>query len=653
MAISKSSAGTNWALIGGITAVIIIIAIVVYFVMNNKDKKDHEKTTTRSVVSGGGGGGGGAPAASLNELKDKVQEFQKGNAAALQDDLSCYADILYDAMEGKLNTDPDNVLAVVDKPQGLVASDYASGLLSSVSILSKELQKRGCKVYTPLTAMSTFLNISKDTIFTSSGIKKVFDNESDPVGQKYTDFSFVTLVQFLSNLYKEGQAKRILEQSNNLKALNTQLVKANAFKPDFAPVDAGGSSTVITTPSTTININVTTASPGGGGGGGDWNGGGGGGDWNGGGDWGGGGDDDPFAEETTTRRPTTTTTTTTAPPMDLDTFLQKKFAPYAANKLKDYIIAKVDQFYPKNWPQLGDSAKMIRDLFLGVGLLNVIQKGVTSMIQLIKKGSVVPLNKINAILAQTGDSGSETLWGSLTGGPGMTSLENNMVGTLIKSVIDQSLLPLIRKYAIDPVVNAVKSGLEALLKLVGMKDFGSFIIPYVDGIGDQIADVVSDLAHQLGTWLAGLYASAKDKLISFFNDFVSSPITALKNLKNTAGSAMGTFTWSWLWGEIKKVMARVLSSMIDAVHKQFPVFDSTAAKKIVTDKINGSSAEGYTRNYQRNEQLNHFARHTNAILEAFTDIHGFNRAMQSEEFKYLRPQLSQFANTREFFDIMY
>jgi hypothetical protein len=164
---------------------------------------------------------------SLNALKQKVQEFQKGNAAANKNDLKCYVNILYDNL--KLNVETEDVYNILQS-NGLKSKDYKDGLLSSISILSKALNKNMCYVYKPLNTLNEYNNVSNYTIFNSKGLQKVFENDKDPVGAPYTEYSFLTFVYFLSNLYTEGEEKNIIPLSNNLKLLNEQLFKANAFK---------------------------------------------------------------------------------------------------------------------------------------------------------------------------------------------------------------------------------------------------------------------------------------------------------------------------------------------------------------------------------------------------------------------------------------
>ena len=205
---------TKLKILLGIISITISIIIIIYIIINDfvNDKNLTENNSNDNK---------------LNAIKEKVQDFQKGNAASSKNDLECYVDILYDNL--KLNVDIDDVYNILQS-DGLKSNDYKNGLLSSISILSKTLNKNNCNVYKPLLTIKDYETISNDTIFNSKGLEIVFKNDKDPVGASYTEYAFLTFIYFLSNLYIENEEKNIIPLSNNLKLLNDQLLKANAFK---------------------------------------------------------------------------------------------------------------------------------------------------------------------------------------------------------------------------------------------------------------------------------------------------------------------------------------------------------------------------------------------------------------------------------------
>lgn len=649
MAVLKnSSSQTNWPLIGGIVVVVIIIIVVAVVVF----KKGKSTPAPEKEKAGGQGQG----KISLNEIKDKVSEFQAGNAAAFKGaDISCYAEILFDNQDN-LNIDAEKIYDILDSG-GLKFDNYQPGLLSSISIVSKALKDakpKPCEVFEPLTTTTKFKVAAAGTVFNSAGLEKVFKTGKDPVGEPYTEFSFLTFVYFLSNLYKEGKANSIYSpwDSNNLKRLNEQLIEAKAFNSNTTPVE-GGSSTVVSTPTTTININittpggevVTTKSPDGG----DFDfGGGGGGD----GDFSWGGD------ETTSTTTTTTTRKPTTTPMSLQDALQKKFAPYVAGKIKDYLLEKIKSVFPSGFEKLGETGQALVSIISGVALTKVLQEGVKFIVGKLGSGGIMNLTTLGQKL-NLGPNGYDEIWNTIKGGGSWTELFKNTVSMFIKNIINETVVKFIMDKAVGPAIDGIKKGVVSIPFGVG-----SAVEPYADEFAEKaknmILKILSNLAGKLGTWAADLALTAADKLKSFFTDFMSSPITALKNLKSNATGAMSGFTWSALWSQIRQGIASVLKEIVQSVLEETGLIDAIGASniKVVYDKIDsiigGASKEPYMRNYRINDRrAEYMVNNIAGVAEAYLDIHGFNKAISKEEFSYLRPQLSRFANTQEFFTIMY
>jgi len=639
MPVLKNSSQTNWTLIGGVIIVVVIIIVAVVIMVRRP-----KETTTPKIDEGKSSG-----QTSMNELKEKVNDFQAGNAAAFKGNLDCYVDILFD-IEGKLNISPDIIFDIL-QAGGLKATDYQPGLLSSISILSKTLKASSpvCNVYDPLDSKAKFAKAASGTIFNSSGLESVFKSGKDPIGAAYTEFSFLSLVYFLNNLYKEGMEKSIISQSNNLKLLNKQLIDANAFVSGatnnsgapIVPYQDGGS-VVITSPSTTINIYTSpagtfTSPPSidfGGDDGGDFN-------------WGG--------DETTSTSTTTTTTTTT--PMSLQDALQKKFAPFVAGKLRDVLLEKLKSFFPSGFEKMGATGEAALSIMTGVALTKVLQEGVKFIVSKLGSGSVVSLAELGKKL-NLGPNGYEEVWNMFKGGQSWQELFTNTLSMYIKSVINEFVIPPIMDKAVNPAIDGIKKGMDSIPMI------GSYVKPYTGTFATKAKDVIlrilQNLGKKLGDWASKMALTAAEKLKTFFTDFMSNPIQAFKNLKADAGTAMSGVTWSSIWSEIRKGFATVLKEVIDSILVETGFKESLDANslKLVYDKIDsiigGSAKEPYLRNYRINDRrVDNMVNHITGVAEAYLDIGGFNKAITKEEFSYLRPQLSRFANTREFYTIMY
>lgn len=670
MAVLKnSSSQTNWPLIGGIVVVVIIIIVVAVVVFKKTDKStpatDKEKA-----------GGQGQGKISLNEIKDKVNDFQAGNAAAFKGgDLECYAVILFDNQDN-LNVEAEKIYDILDSG-GLKFNNYEPGLLSSISIVSKALKAakpKPCEVFAPLQTPTSFKVAAAGTVFNSAGLEKVFKTGLDPVNEKYTEFSFLTFIYFLSNLYKEGKANSIYSpwDSNNLKKLNEQLIKANAFNPGTTPVE-GGSSTVVSTPTATININistpggevVTTKSPDGG----DFN-----------------FDDDGgnlFDETTTEAIVTTTSSTTPKPKKNLKQLLEEDFAPFSAVKLTAMLRAKLEASFPK-LESLSGTAKDFADILLTVGLTKAMQLGVKYLVNFLGSGKLM---KVEELVTKLSGGDFESIWNKITSpstkippssAPSnalnraralsaqptlMDFLIKNTVTNMIQNFINSTVVTFIMDKAVNPALNAIEGGLGSIPMVGSFLTQGGYPKMFADAARKTILKILSDLAKDLGDWAADMVLNAATAAKEFFTKFMSSPITALKEIKAGAGNKMSSFTWSGLWSKIRKGFASALKTIVATVANNVSalkyIYDSkkdTINNAIDTYVGGDNTKEPYIEFYRMgtgDRNADHMIKHMIGVTEAYLDIGGFNKAVSKEEFSYLRPQLSKFANTQEFFTIMY
>ena len=660
--LKNSSSQTNWPLIGGIIVVIVIIIVAVVMMMGKK----HPSTTEKST----GEGSGQPELPSMNQLKEKVKEFQAGNAAAFKGDLECYVDILYNN-EGSLNISADIIFDIL-QAGGLVAANYQDGLLSSISILSKALKKDACNVYDPLDSSAKFAKATTGTVFTKAGLESVF-KLNDPVGEKYTEFSFLTLVYFLSNLYKEGKEGNIISKSNNLKLLNQQLIDANAFSTTatansgepIVPYTGGGGGKVVTststTPTTTININISstttpsvesTTTPET-----TWDNGGGGG-------W----------DETTSSTTTTTTTTkppkTTTPKPTLAQQLQSaKFKTFLNGKIKSFIMDKLESTFPSGWQTVTPIGPVLIDIIGGVALKKVLDSAFVTIARDWLLNGAMKIPGLDTLLES--DVGYQELWNKITA-PSETKwsdLAKQMLSTYIHSLINGTVAGYVDNYVVAPVFNGIKSGLNSLANLIGLgSSLSSLLEPFIDEFKQKVLTIIVNLCNKLADWLIGkvvdFAGTGVQKAKEFFSKFFKSPVEAIKSL--SSDSTTSSFSWSSVWASIKSAMNSAAKSLVSSICEEIGGCSTSTTGMInsAIDKYLGSNAtqppekketiEAYKRYIKSDPRIEYYIRnHVPKIFEAYTDINGFNKAIMSEEFSYLRPQLSNFANSREFYTIMY
>jgi hypothetical protein len=529
MNIIKTSTGKlNWYIIIGISIFIIIIFIILirYF------KTDNSKITTKTP---GGDKGENLPNISLNELKEKVKEFQKGNAAAVQTDLECYVNILYDNL--KLNVSPDDIYGIL-KSNGLKASDYKSGLLSSISILSKELNKNNCDVYIKLKNEENYENATKDTIFNAQGVKIVFENNKDPVGSDYTEYSFLTLLEFLSNLYKEGLEKVILSQSNNLKLLNKQLIDANAFKMgentnDGNPIIPDKDNIPVTTPSVEV---ITT--------------------------------------------PSTTTTTPFIHSENTD------FTRFAATKLENFMYNKIQTIFPFDLKNTGKNFDYIIKLLSGNTTIFVLQRGLAYIIQSVNNNKFMSYNETTEYIK---NNDWEGIWDNLSRSPVFKDVTDNMSIMLYKSIINETILRFILKGELNEILNGIRKGLDFIFSInnyptqvpnypTNVPNYPTNVPKYyfkveeyikqiIEDIKNETADVVSQFADKIGNILPAL--DVKD-IKSFFYDYAKNPVDTLKHLdKLGIGDNKDNITWFWLYSQILQIISRIVDSKLNEIKNDY------------------------------------------------------------------------------------
>jgi hypothetical protein len=513
---------TNWVLIGVvILIVIIIIIVIVYFVRR---------------PSSGNGSSGKKELPSLDALEKKVQEFQKGNAAANKQDLKCYTQILYDNL--KLNVDVDDVYNILQSG-GITANNYKDGLLSSISILSKALDKEKCEVYQKLKDYNNYKLISDDTIFNPEGLEKVFKTYKDPVGANYTEYSFITLVQFLSNLYKEGMINVILPKSNNLKTLNKQLIDSNAFSDD-ATTDSGDPINPIIPIIPDSGIESTTPS--------------------------------------------------------VQMKLKNKLAPYAAKELEDLMLYRIQEVFPSRLKDMGDNFNFIAKLLTGNILLITLQKGLAYTINLLANNTIINSNEV---MKEINSGNIENIWTIFINSTYYNDTSSKMFDILIRSVINESILPFIMNYKINKVLNGIRVGIDFIFNTKNyptntpnystntpnystntpnyptntpnypteIPQYSSQIEEYIKNIitqiKDGIFDVLSKYSNKLGLEVSKLEI---EKLKSFLYDYAENPIKTLENLNKYE---INDVNWNDLWDEILKILFDIINSNLNDIKNNF------------------------------------------------------------------------------------
>ena len=508
----ENKSKTNWILISIVVIVIIIIiGVVIYFVKRPSGSSTDNKKQIPS----------------LDELEKKVQEFQKGNAAANTGSVKCYALILYDNL--KLNIDTDTVYSILESG-GIKASDYKDGLLSSISILSKALNKENCDVYKKLTDYNSFKIISNDTIFTPEGLEKVFKTGKDPVGEKYTEYSYITLINFLSNLYKEGMNDIILSKSNNLKTLNKQLIDANAFSSD-ATTHTGDP----------VIPNIPE-----------------------------GGDD-----------------ISTTPQIQNE--LKNKLAPYGAKELENLMLYRIQEVFPSRYKDMGENFDFIIKLLTGNILLITLQKGLAYTINLLANNTIISRNEI---MKEINSGNVENIWNIFINSTYYNETSSKMFDVLIRSVINESILPFIMKYKINQILNGIRVGIDYIFNSkntptntpnyptntpnyptntpnypTNTPQYSQQIEEYIKNIIVQIKngifDVLSEYSNNLGSEVTKLDI---DKLKSFLYDYTENPIKTIENLDKYD---IININWNETWNKIAKILFDIIDYNLKDIKNNF------------------------------------------------------------------------------------
>jgi hypothetical protein len=196
-------------IVSGIVLIILIISVVIYkLYTNNKSTKNDAPNKNLTI--------------SKDEIKDKIKNLIKGNGLQIKEDnVNCVSDII---LNTKFNIN-NQILNEILQVGGILPSQYQDGLMSSIIILSDELDKKGCYIF----------NFDKDTLnkivdTKIYNVNKIFDKMIS-----YTGFAFVMMYELIEKC-NEIELDNLLNKSKTIKIFYNllQQCKNDEPKPHFS-----------------------------------------------------------------------------------------------------------------------------------------------------------------------------------------------------------------------------------------------------------------------------------------------------------------------------------------------------------------------------------------------------------------------------------
>ena len=196
-----------YILIGIVLIILIILAVIYKLYTNNKSTKNDARNKNLTI--------------SKDEIKDKIKNLIKGNGLKIKEDnVNCVSDII---LNTKFNIN-NQILNEILQVGGILPSQYQDGLMSSIIILSDELDKKGCYIF----------NFDKDTLnkivdTKIYNVNKIFDKMIS-----YTGFAFVMMYELIQKC-NEIELDNLLNKSKTIKIFYNllQQCKNDEPKPHF------------------------------------------------------------------------------------------------------------------------------------------------------------------------------------------------------------------------------------------------------------------------------------------------------------------------------------------------------------------------------------------------------------------------------------
>ena len=273
--------------------------------------------------------------------------------------------------------------------------------------------------------------------------------------------------------------------------------------------------------------------------------------------------------------------------------LKNKFAPHAAKELENDMLYKIQEIFPYRLKDSGENFNFISTLLSGNILLVTLQKGLASTIKTLENNEIMNTNEI---LNELNSGNSEKIWNNFANSSKYSELSNKMFEILIRSVINESILPFIMNYKINKILNGIRISIDFIFNTknsptnipnyptntpnypTNTPNYPTQVPQYNEQIENYIKNIISQIKNDIFRDLAdysenlGLMVTKLEKknLKTFLYDYSENPIQTLQNLNKYQIN----LEWQTIWDKILKVLYNIIDSNLQDIKNNYGFNDN-------------------------------------------------------------------------------